>query len=415
MAKKLITSLLEPDTIDNVVGQSHLIGKDKIITKMIERKQIFSMILYGPTGVGKTWLAKSIAKSIGFKYYIFNPTVDHKSKLISLLQECINNNKDKQKIIIIDEIHRLNKDKQDILLSYLEQDEIILIGTTNDNPYFVINPAIRSRCQIFQLTKVSYQEMFDALIKIIEKYKLNFPIQHLDLIINGVYGDIRSAINLIDIISDLYQDNEITRELIVNALPQANICASYYGDDFYDVQSAFHKSMRGSDINASLHYLARLIKIGDLSSIKRRILATTYEDIGLANPSLLSRVVLAMQTVDILGLPEAKQVLATTVVDICLSPKSNSTINAIELALADIDNGFGNYKVPNHLRDGHYKSANKLGVVGYKYPHDFPNHWVKQQYLPEQMQNKKYYYPCNNISENKLNKLYNEWRLNNKH
>ncbi len=415
MAKKLITSILKPNTIDDVIGQKHLIGKDKIFSKMIERKQIFSMILYGPTGVGKTWLAKSLANSIGFKYYSFNPTVDNKNKLISLIEESLHDNKDEQKIIIVDEIHRLNKDKQDILLSYLEQDKIILIGTTSDNPYFAINPAIRSRCQIFQLTKINYDDMKEALIKTIDKFNLNFPIKYLDLIINSTYGDIRSAINLIDIISDLYQDDEITKELIINALPQANICASYYGEDFYDVQSAFHKSMRGSDIDASLHYLARLIKIGDLSSIKRRILAMTYEDIGLANPSLLTRVVLAMQTIDILGLPEAKQILSTTVIDICLSPKSNSTINAINLALADIDKGFGNYKVPNHLRDAHYKSASKLGIVGYKYPHDFPNHWVKQAYLPEQMQNKKYYYPCNNISENKLNKHYNEWRLNNKH
>lgn len=402
--EKFLTQILRPKNIDEIIGQSHLIGKDCLIRKMVETKQVFSLIFFGAPGIGKTSMANAISQQLNLKHDFFNPTIDSKAKLNQLLEDNIG--KSTKYIIIVDEIHRMNKDKQDILLSYLEKGNLILFGTTTENPYFVINPAIRSRCHIVELKPISNEEMFISLKKICKKNEIKLNDAKIQMIVNNSLGDLRSAINLLDLIHKIYQNNEPDDKTFFKILPNTKIMGSSYGNEFYNLQSAFHKSLRGSDIDASIYYLARLIKIGDLQSIGRRMIAMAYEDIGLANPNLLSRIILAVNSAERLGFPEANQILATTVIEMCLSPKSNSGIKAISLALKDIEeNGTGTLDIPNHLKDAHYKSASKLGYGDYKYPHNYKNNWVEQDYLPKEIKNKKYYESGNNEIEIKMNKI----------
>lgn len=397
--KALLSDILQPKSLKDIVGQKHLVQNDGIIKKMVEKKQLFSMIFFGLPGLGKTSMAKAICNDIGIEYDFFNPTKDKKNDLDALLKKKLNSNF----VIIIDEIHRMNKDKQDILLSYLEKNNIIVIGTTTENPYFSINPAIRSRCQIIQFKPFEKEDVKSYLEKIAKQINLKIENDALNLICDQNFSDLRSCINTIDMISKLYKNENIDVEKIKKILPNSTIISSSYGNEFYDLQSAFHKSLRGSDIDATIYYLARLIKIGDLTSIARRMIAMAYEDIGLANPSLLQRVILAINSAEKLGFPEANQVLAATAIEMCLSPKSNSAYLAISNAINDVENGMGNFDIPIHLKDTHYASAQKLGYGNYKFPHDYPNHWVKQQYLPKELIKKKYYFEQNNQIEKKMN------------
>ncbi len=403
MNNKLLSQILKPKNIDEIVGQSHLLNKDGFIRKMVETKQVFSIIFFGLPGIGKTSMANAICQQLNLDNALFNPTVNKKSDFEDILRRV---NREKQFVIIIDEIHRMNKDKQDILLSYLENGNIIIFGTTTENPYFTVNPAIRSRCQIVELKPITNEEMFHCLKRICAENKIKLNDSKIAMIVNNNLGDLRSAINSIDLVSKIYKDKEPTDEEFIRFLPNTNVMGSSYGNEFYNLQSAFHKSLRGSDVDAAIYYLARLIKIGDLQSISRRMIAMAYEDIGLANPNLLSRVILAVNSAERLGFPEAHQILATTVIELCLSPKSNSAYNAISEAINDIDfNGAGTYDIPKHLKDTHYKSATKLGYGNYKYPHDYPNNWVKQEYLPKELKSKKYYKIGNNDIEIKMNEI----------
>ncbi|MGL4252206.1 MAG: replication-associated recombination protein A [Metamycoplasmataceae bacterium] len=388
--KKLISNYLKPNNITDIIGQSHLLGNDGIIMKMINNKKLFSCIFYGPPGTGKTSMAISICNDLNIPYELFNPTINKKNDLDQILSK--NLKSDNYFVIIIDEFHRMNRDKQDILLSYLEWGNLIVFGTTTENPFFVVNPAIRSRCQIIQLKQLNKQEILEGLKKIALKLKINISDDVLKLISWNTDGDLRRAINTLDIINSLYKNQEITKELLDSISPLTSSLSSSYGDEFYDLQSAFHKSIRGSDVDAAIYYLARLIKAGDLISISRRIISSAYEDIGLANPTLLSRVVIGMEAVVKVGFPEANQILSTIVIEMCLSPKSNSAYLAIDNALSSLENG-ELYRVPKHLRDNNYKSHTKLGHGGYKYPHDYKNAWVKQQYLPDEIKNTKFYSP----------------------
>ena len=401
MINKLLTQTLKPNHIDEIIGQSHLIGKDGIIRKMIETKQIFSCIFFGFPGIGKTSLANAICQTLKLKYVFYNPTINKKSDLENLLNNHLK--EDEKFVLIIDEIHRMNRDKQDILLSYLEKENFIIFGTTTENPYFVLNPAIRSRCQIFELKPISKQETLSFLKSFVKKQKIQVDDEVLELITNNSLGDLRTTINTLDMLHKIYKNNFPSKETIVKILPNSQIVGSSYGKEFYDLQSAFHKSLRGSDVDAAIYYLARLIKIGDLQSISRRMIAMAYEDIGLANPQLISRVILTINSAERLGFPEAHQILATTVIEMCLSPKSNSAYLAIKNALQDVETLSGAFDIPNHLKDTHYKSSSKLGYNGYKYPHDYPNHWIEQDYLPREIKGRKYYFEQNNEIELKMN------------
>ena len=393
---KLLADKLRPTTLEDVIGQEHLIGKGKIIRNLVENKKIFSMILYGPPGTGKTTLAKVIANEINIPYQFLNATQNNKNDFEMAMNDA---RLEGEKIIIIDEIHRMNKDKQDILLPYLESGTIILIGLTTSNPYLKVNPAIRSRCTIFELKNINKDEIIIGL----NKAKKNLEnIKITDEAINAIAsisgGDLRSAYNLLEVSYFAYKDKEISKDDILNISNKSNILIDNNDDGHYDALSALQKSIRGSDVNASLHYLARLIYAGDLDSIERRLSVIAYEDIGLANPGIGPRLDSAINAAERVGLPEAQIILANIVVEMALSPKSNSTYLAINKAMEDLKFK-GATKIPNNIR---------TNSSTYLYPHNYKNHYVKQNYLPDEYIGVKYYIPQNNNIENNLNKVFNE-------
>ena len=376
-----LAHILRPTKLDDIVGQKHLIGKDKILTNLVKNKKLFSMILYGKPGIGKTSIATAIVNELGYKYILLNAVINNKKDFDDAINEAKYNN---EYIIIMDEIHRLNKDKQDLLLPYLENGLITLIGMTTSNPYHKINPAIRSRCQIFELKELKEEDIKEALNKGI-KYLNDIQIDNeaIDYIVKLSGGDLRYAYNLLEVAYYSSSEKIVNIEHIKKINSKPVFFHDKNEDGHYDVLSAFQKSIRGSDVNASLHYLARLIAAEDLDSIYRRMTVIAYEDIGLANPSMGPKVDACINACERLGLPEARIPLATVVVELALSPKSNSAHIALDNALLDIRNGnTGN--VPNHI-----KTTSK----DYKYPHDYPNAFVKQQYLPNNIKNRKYYIP----------------------
>lgn len=395
--------ILRPTKLDDIVGQKHLIGEDKILTNLVKNKKLFSMILYGKPGIGKTSIATAIVNELGYKYILLNAVINNKKDFDDAINEAKYNN---EYIIIMDEIHRLNKDKQDLLLPYLENGLITLIGMTTSNPYHKINPAIRSRCQIFELKELNDEDIKEALKKGISYLEdIQIDDEAINYIVKLSGGDLRFAYNLLEVAYYSSSDKIVNIEHIKKINSKPVFFHDKNEDGHYDVLSAFQKSIRGSDVNASLHYLARLIEAEDLDSIYRRMTVIAYEDIGLANPSMGPKVDACINACERLGLPEARIPLATVVVELALSPKSNSAHVALDNALLDIRNGnTGN--VPNHI---------KTNSKDYKYPHDYPNAFVKQQYLPDKIKNRKYYVPkttskyettLKNIYD-KLNKLQN--------
>jgi len=375
--------LLRPNKLDDVIGQKHLIGDNKVIRNLVNNKRLFSMILYGNPGIGKTTLALAIVNELGLKYRLMNAVINNKKDFEVVVEEAKMYN---GIVLLMDEIHRLNKDKQDLLLPYLENGLITLIGMTTSNPYHKINPAIRSRCQIFELKSLSVDDVMEALNrinknKILPNIKIDKDvIEHVSNISNG---DLRYAYNLIEVAYYSTSDYHITLDIIKNI---NNKPVSFYDNDesgHYDVISAFQKSIRGSDVNASLHYLARLIDAGDLDIIYRRMTVIAYEDIGLANPSIGPKVDACINACERLGLPEARIPLGDMIIEMALSPKSNSGHIALDNALNDINKGnIGN--IPDHI---------KTNSKDYKYPHNYPNSFVKQEYLPKELKGKKYYIP----------------------
>ncbi|KYC61812.1 replication-associated recombination protein A [Weizmannia sp. CD-2023] len=393
---------MRPRTIDEVIGQEHLVGKNKIIYRMVKARQLSSMILYGPPGVGKTSIASAIAGSTKYAFRTLNAVTNNKKDMEIVAAEAKMSGK---VILLLDEVHRLDKAKQDFLLPYLESGMIVLIGATTSNPYHAINPAIRSRCQIFELFPLSLDEIKTALTRALDdadrglgKYKVKIEEAAFNHFAQGSNGDVRSALNALElaVISSEPDDDgviHITLAIAEECLQKKSLAHDKDGDAHYDVLSAFQKSIRGSDANAALHYLGRLIEAGDLPSIARRLLVIAYEDIGLASPQAGARTLAAIEAAERLGFPEARIPLAAAVIELCLSPKSNSAIMAIDAALSDIRAGKSG-EVPAHLKDAHYKSAKQLGRgIGYKYPHDFKNGWVKQQYLPDTLKYARYYDP----------------------
>lgn len=390
MNNEPLANALRPKKLSDVIGQEHLIGKDKILTNLVKNKKIFSLILYGPPGVGKTSIANAITEELGVKHRFLNATFNNKKDFEIVFEETkLYGNI----VLVVDEIHRLNKDKQDLLLPMLENGLITLIGLTTSNPYHKINPAIRSRCQIFELMPLKKEDISKGLLKASKSLsEIKIDKDAVDLIATMSNGDFRFAINLLEVAYYSSSDKKITTSLIKEINNKASSPMDSDETGHYDVLSAFQKSIRGSDVNAALHYLARLISSGDLDSIYRRMTVIAYEDIGLANPNMGVRVDACINACERVGLPEARIPLGDMVIDLCLSPKSNSGHTALDLALKDVENGnIG--KVPSHIN---------AQAFGYKYPHDYPGSYVVQQYLPDELKNRVYYKPKNNRYEKML-------------
>ena len=388
---------LRPNKLDDIIGQKHLVGEDKILRNLVQNKKLFSMILYGKPGIGKTTIAISLVQELGLKYRMLNAVINNKKDFDVVVEEA---KMFGGLVVIMDEIHRLNKDKQDLLLPYLESGIITLIGMTTSNPYHKINPAIRSRCQIFELKELNDEDIMYALGKInknkvLEKIKIDDDVIKQISILSG--GDLRYAYNLVEVCYYATKDHHITMDILKKINSKPVLFHDKNEDGHYDVISAFQKSIRGSDVNAALHYLARLIEAEDLDIIYRRMSVIAYEDIGLANPSIGPKVEAAINASERLGLPEARIPLGNIVVELALSPKSNTSHLALDAALNDIRRGnTGN--VPNHI---------KTNSIDYKYPHDYPNNWVKQQYLPDNIKDRKYFKPkANSKYEQSLKQVY---------
>ena len=374
---------LAPNSIDEVIGQKHLLGEGKILRNLVKNKKIPSMILYGRPGIGKTSIANAIVKDLNVRYRSFNATINNKHDFDVIVEEAKMYG---GMIVIIDEIHRLNKDKQDLLLPQIESGLITIIGMTTSNPYHKINPAIRSRCQLFELLPLEEDDIKEGLRRA-TKHKdlegIEISEDAIDYIAALSGNDLRFAYNLLEVAFYASNDKKIDVEEIKKINNKPAFFHDKNEDGHYDVLSAFQKSIRGSDVNASLHYLARLLEAGDLDSIYRRLSVICYEDIGLANPSIGPRLQAAIQASELVGFPEAVIPMGEIVIEMALSPKSNSAYLAINKALADVRTGKCG-KVPTHINST---------AVGCLYPHDYPGDFVVQEYLPENLRKKNYYEP----------------------
>lgn len=393
---------MRPNKIDDIIGQQHLVGSGKIIERMVRAGRLSSMILYGPPGTGKTSIASAIAGSTQYAFRILNAATDGKKELEIVVEEAKMSG---TVILLLDEIHRLNKVKQDYLLPHLENGRVILIGATTENPYISINPAIRSRAQIFEVKPLLIDDVLTALKRALDdktnglgNYDVILSEHVLHHFASVTNGDVRSALNALELAVLSTSPNsegtiEITQEIAEECLQRKRLTHDKDGDAHYDVISALQKSIRGSDVDAALYYLAILIEAGEIVTICRRLLVIAYEDIGLGNPAATERTVAAVTAAEKLGLPEARIPLAYAVTELALSPKSNTIIRAIDAALADVEVG-GVRPVPDHLRDAHYQGASALGRgQTYLYPHSYPGHFVVQQYLPNGMEHHRYFAP----------------------
>jgi putative ATPase len=361
---------MRPTKIEEVVGQQDLVGPGKIINRMVQAKMLSSMILYGPPGTGKTSIASAIAGSTKYAFRVLNAATDTKKDLQIVAEEAKMSG---TVVLLLDEIHRLDKTKQDFLLPLLEKGTIILIGATTENPYININPAIRSRTQIFEVHPLSGNDIKAAVKRALADdkrglgtYPVDLKADAMDFLATATNGDLRSALNGLELAVKSTPKNakdkiEVTLPVIEECLQRKSLSADKDGDAHYDVISAFQKSIRGSDADAALHYASRIIESGDLVSLIRRLLVIAYEDVGLANPAACERTVMAVNAAKQLGLPEGRIPLANAIIELCLSPKSNSAMTAIDAALSDVK--AGNYgDIPQYLKDAHYKGASKLGL-----------------------------------------------------
>lgn len=396
---------MRPTKIEEIVGQQHLVGEGKIIWRMVAAKRLSSMILYGPPGIGKTSIASAIAGSSKYAFRMLNAATDSQKDLQIVAEEAKMSG---AVVLLLDEIHRLNKVKQDFLLPYLESGAIILIGATTENPYINVTPAIRSRTQIFQLESLTEADILSAVDRALAnktnglgQYDVTLDETARQQLARATNGDLRSALNGLElaVLSTKPDDNQqihITLPIIEETVQRKALSADKDGDAHYDVISALQKSIRGSDVDAALHYAARIIESGDINILARRLTVIAYEDIGLANPGAAQRAITAIQAAQSLGLPEARIPFANAIIELALSPKSNAAYRAIDAALADIRQGKSR-DIPPHLKDAHYKGAADLGHgTGYIYPHDYDNDWVPQQYLPDQLQQVTYFQPKGN-------------------
>jgi len=385
---KPLAYLLAPKKIEDIIGQEHLVGKNGFIYKMIKNNKMTSIILYGKPGIGKTSIANVICNELQIPFDVFNASNDNKAKLMQIINNALNYDKF---ILLIDEIHRMKKDIQDYLLPHVEKGNIYMIGLTTNNPYHSINPAVRSRCLVFRLNDLSKDNLITIIQRSINHININLKINDdaIDYLISNSDGEVRCLINYIENICNTIENNNITLEDCKLVVQRAAFSMDNGEDTFYNTLSGLHKSIRGSDVNASLHYLAKLLKSEDLVAITRRLKLIAYEDIGLANPSMGPKVKAACDTAIEVGFPEAVIPLGTIVVEMALSPKSNSGYLAIAAAMEDLEKG-NTGPLPPHLKNVYqFDDSNDK----YLYPHDFPGAWVNQQYLPDKIKNAKYYVP----------------------
>lgn len=416
-----LASRLRPTTLDEVVGQQHIVGKDKLLYRAIKADKLSSIIFYGPPGTGKTTLAKVIAHTTSAEFMQINATSAGKKDMEEVITAAKNNQGmyGKKTILFIDEIHRFNKGQQDYLLPYVEDGTIILIGATTENPYFEVNGALLSRSVIFELKKLSKDDIETLLLRAIndkEKgmgaYNAAIDEDALEFLADVSNGDARAALTALELgvlTTDRSEDGiiHITIDVASECIQKRVISYDKSGDNHYDTVSAFIKSMRGSDPDAAVYYLARMLYAGeDVKFIARRIMILAAEDIGNADPMALTVAVSAAQAVERIGMPEAQIILSQAVTYMASAPKSNAAVNAISKAM-DIVGRTKTPPVPTHLQDAHYKSAEKLGHgLGYKYAHNYKNHYVKQQYLPDGLTNEVFYEPSENGYEATIREYY---------
>ena len=404
---------MRPRNLSEFIGQTNLVSDNNYLARLINKDNLQSMILYGPAGIGKTTLARIIAQTTKDNFEQLNATVAGVNDLRQVVQKAkdLRQTYSKRTILFIDEIHRFNKAQQDILLPYIENGLLILIGATTENPYFEINTPLLSRVKVLALQLLDTEQIKQILLNALADQdrglgKCNFSLDEdcLLTLSNFANGDARAALNLLEQLFLMFGENtHIDLEKMQTAIPEAVRRYDKNGDQHYNVISAFIKSMRGSDVNASIHYLARMLAAGEsIEFIARRILICAAEDVGLADPQALILATSCLQAVKVLGLPEARIPLAQATAYIALAPKSNACYLAIDSALQDLrtlDCG----DVPIHLKDSHYAGAQKLGLgLGYKYPHDYPNNYVSQQYLPDNLKD-KIYLPPTTLNPTKYN------------
>lgn len=421
MTQEPLAYRMRPTKIEEIVGQQHLVGKGKIIWRMVAAHRLSSMILYGPPGTGKTSIASAIAGSSKYAFRMLNAATDSQKDLQIVVEEAKMSG---TVVLLLDEIHRLNKIKQDFLLPHLESGAIILIGATTENPYINVTPAIRSRTQIFEVNSLSETDITSAVKRAIAdkekglgQYNIVLDDNAMLQLSRATNGDLRSALNGLELAvlstkADKKGVVHISLPIIEETVQRKALSADKDGDAHYDVISALQKSIRGSDTDAALHYAARIIESGDLPILARRLTVIAYEDIGLANPPAAQRAVTAIQAAQTLGFPEARIPIANAIIELSLSPKSNSAYKAIDLAISDVRHG-KSYDIPDHLKDAHYKGSSELNHgVDYTYPHDYDNDWVAQQYLPDKMTNTRYFHPKGNSKvEQQLFDVYQTLKL----
>lgn len=411
---------MRPASIDEVAGQRDIIGRNTALYKMIKNGYVPSMLLYGEPGIGKTSLAHAIAGTANIPFIALNATTSGKKDVEEVVQEARLTGK---LILFLDEIHRFNKAQQDYLLPHVENGTIVLIGATTENPFHDVNPAIRSRCgQILQLTRLSTADLAELIKRAIKdekkglgKLSIHISEKQIEQLAEGANGDARKALTLLEsVVYASDQENDtyiIDSTTIEKMISKVGVYNDKKGSHYYNLLSSLQKSIRGSDVNAALYYLAHLLESGDLVSVNRRLLVIAYEDIGLASPAVGSHVLAAVMASERLGMPEARIPLAAAVVEMCLSAKSNSAYKALDAAIDGIHKGKVG-EIPKHLRDAHYSGAKDLGHTGYQYPHDFPlgtfGGWVNQEYLPSNLTGTEYYQPIEAGEEKRMAAIYHK-------
>ena len=412
-----LASRMRPTTLDEVVGQKHIIGKDKLLYRAIKADKLGSVIFYGPPGTGKTTLAKVIANTTSARFEQINATVAGKKDM----EEIVKNAKDsigmygQKTILFVDEIHRFNKSQQDYLLPFVEDGTITLIGATTENPYFEVNNALLSRSRIFELKPLEKQDIRELVMRAVYDtkkgmgtYGADITDEAADFLADVANGDARAALNAVELgilTTDKSDDGKIhiTIDVAAECIQKRVVRYDHDGDNHYDTISAFIKSMRGSDPDAAVYYLARMLYAGeDVKFIARRIMICASEDVGNADPNALVVAVSAAQAVERIGMPESQIILSQAAVYVATAPKSNAAYMGIAKAMKTVADT-RTMPVPAHLQDRHYKGAEKLGHgLGYKYAHDYPNHYVTQQYLPDGMEGMRFYEPSENGYEKKI-------------